>query len=335
MRFERMNLADVDWQQLDSLPDRTLCQTRPWINFIASTQQSEPVIARLQEGKDVLGYFTGGIVKKLGLRILGSPFPGWTTSYMGFNLYPDVSRAAALRSLVEFAFGELRCIHLELMDRNLTEADTRAIRCVIDRYSGYEVDLTPSEDCILATFENDPRRRIRRAAEQGVTVEEALDMTFADDYYAQLEEVFSKRKLKPTYDKARVRALIEHLLPTGMLLLLRARDAAGRCIATGIFPASNDTAYYWGGASWRADLRLSPNDSIQWYAMRYWKARGMTRYDMGGAGEYKAKYGGNAIAPLWIRMSKYEFLTKQRDRLKQLYWQTRRIGFIQKYLKKH
>jgi hypothetical protein len=329
MRFEQMKLADVNWKQVDNLPDRTVYQTQPWITFIASTQQAEPVIAVLREGKDVVGYFTGCVVKKLGLRILGSPFPGWTTSYMGFALHPEVSRAAALRLLVEFAFGELRCIHLELMDRYLTEADTRPLRCVIDRYHGYEVDLAPSEDCILAKFRDDCRWRIRKAAKQSVIVEEASDMAFADDYYAQLEEVFSKHKLRPTYNKGRVQALIEHLLPTGMLLLLRAREVTGRCIATGIFPASNGTAYFWGGASWRAYQALSPNEAIQWYAMRYWKARGMTRYDMCGGGGYKAKYGGETIAPLWIRISKYEFLAKQRDRLKQLYWQSRRILFFQ------
>jgi hypothetical protein len=332
MRFERLKTDEVDWQQLDSFADRTLYQTRPWLDFITATQQAEPVVAALHDGNDVLGYFTGGLIRKLGLRMLGSPFPGWTSSYMGFNLLPEVSRAAALRALVEFAFGELRCVHLELMDRRLSEADARLLGCVVSFYRGYEVDLTPSEERILAGFKDDCRWRIRKAAKQGVRIEEAHDAAFADDYYAQLEEVFAKRGLRPTYDKQRIEALIKHLLPTGMLLLLRARDTAGRCIATGIFPALNDTAYYWGGASWRADQALSPNETMQWYAMRYWKARGMTRYDMCGGGDYKAKYGGQAIGPLWVRKSKYQFLARQRDLFKQLYWKTRRISLVSKRL---
>jgi hypothetical protein len=257
--------------------------------------------------------------------MLGSPFPGWTSSYMGFNLLPEVSRAAALRALIDFAFGELRCVHLELMDRRLTEVEVQPLDCAISFYRGYEVDLKPSEERILSGFKDDCRWRIRKAAKQGVVIEEARDAAFADEYYAQLEEVFAKRQLRPTYDKRRIQALLEHLLPTGLLLLLRARDAAGRCIATGIFPAQNDTAYYWGGASWRADQALSPNEALQWYAMRYWKARGMTRYDMCGGGKYKAKYGGQTIAPLWIRKSKYQFLMWQRDLAKQLFWRTRRL----------
>ena len=54
--------------------------------------------------------------------------------------------------------------------------------------------------------------------------------------------------------------------------------------------------------------------------MRYWKARGMTRYDMCGGGGYKAKYGGQPIAVPWVRKSRFEFLAKQRDLFKKLYW---------------
>ncbi len=324
MHFERLNPHQVDWQRLDGFADRTLYQSQPWLNFITATQHAEPVIAALRAGGEVCGYFTGGIIRKFGLRMLGSPFPGWTSSYMGFNLLPQVSRAEALRALLEFAFGELRCVHLELMDRRLTEADAQALGCAFSYYRGYEVDLTPDEPRLLASFKDDCRWRIRKAAKQGVVVEEAHDAAFADEYFAQLEEVFAKRQLTPTYDKRRIQILLEHLLPSGQLLLLRARDTAGRCVATGIFPALNDTAYYWGGASWRADQALSPNEAIQWYAMRYWKARGMTRYDMCGGGLYKAKYGGQTIAPLWLRKSKYALLAQQRDRVKKLFWLAKR-----------
>jgi hypothetical protein len=84
--FERLNLDTVDWEQLDALPDRTVYQTRSWLDFITRAQNAEPVVAVLREGNDVLAYFTGLMVIKCGLRILGSPFPGWTSDYMGFTL---------------------------------------------------------------------------------------------------------------------------------------------------------------------------------------------------------------------------------------------------------
>jgi len=326
MHFERLDLASVDWTYLDSFSDRTIFQTRPWLNFIAATQRAEMVVAALREGRETLGYFTGGIVRKFGLPMLGSPFPGWTSSYLGFNLLPGVSREAALRAIADFAFHDLNCVHLELMDRRLAEAEARNAGFDLGYLRGYEVDLSRSEEKVFANLKDDCRWRIRKAAKSGVVVEEASDAAFAGEYYEQLIEVFAKRRLTPTYDRDRVRALIEHVHPSGLLLLLRARDAEGRSIATGIFPAMNDTAYYWGGASWRAYQSLSPNEAIQWYAMRYWKARGMTRYDMGGGGNYKAKYGGDAIAVPWVRKSKYAFLARQRDRAKKFFWFTKRLA---------
>jgi CelD/BcsL family acetyltransferase involved in cellulose biosynthesis len=330
MHFERLALNQLDWTELDRFGDRTLQQSRGWLAFLQATQSVELVVAALREDGQTLGYFTGGIVRKFGLRMLGSPFPGWTTSYMGFNLAPGIAREAALAALVPFAFNELKCLHLEIMDRQLERATAEQLGFAWSSYKGYEVDLARPEEQLLASFKDDCRWRIRKAAKSGVLIEEATDADFAAEYYAQLIEVFAKRGVTPTYDQQRVRALVENLLPTGNLLLLRARDQTGQCIATGIFPALNDTAYYWGGASWRAAQALSPNEAIQWYAMRYWKARGMTKYDMCGGGAYKAKYCGQVIDVPWLRRSKYEFLAQQRDRAKRVFWFAKKFSGVRR-----
>ena len=86
--FHRVDLASIDEKELDAFPDRIFFQTRPWVNFVALTQNAEPVIGALRQDNETLGYFTGLTVKKFGFRILGSPFPRWNTPYMGFNLRP-------------------------------------------------------------------------------------------------------------------------------------------------------------------------------------------------------------------------------------------------------
>jgi predicted sugar kinase len=42
MTFERLDIDAVDWEQLDALPDRTVYQTRSWLDFIARAQNAEP-----------------------------------------------------------------------------------------------------------------------------------------------------------------------------------------------------------------------------------------------------------------------------------------------------
>jgi len=99
---------------------------------------------------------------------------------------------------------------------------------------------------------------IRKAAKLGLIIEEARDEHFADEYYRQLCDVFAKQSLVPTYNKERIQALIRHLLPTGNLLLLRAREPNGRCIATSIFMGMHEFAYFWGNASVASRPALLP-----------------------------------------------------------------------------
>jgi CelD/BcsL family acetyltransferase involved in cellulose biosynthesis len=330
LEFEELNLNDINWTILDSFQDRTVCQTKEWLEFIQKTQNAKPVLLKLKKGNETVGFFTGGIVKKFGIKILGSPFRGWTTSYMGFNLSPNIRRGDALKALTSFAFKKLRCFHLEIMDRRLSEQDVTQSGFKFDTFQGYEIDLTQSKEELFSKMTSSCRRCIRKSKKNGVTFQEANDVSFADDYYAQLEDVFAKQKLVPTYSKQRVEDLIECMIDTGKILLLKALNVEGTCIATGIFPAMNDTAYFWGGASWRRFQILRPNEAIQWYAMLHWKERGIKRYDMGGGGHYKAKYGGQRIFVPWARKSRYQIIEQQRASAKILYKSLQKIVGLRK-----
>jgi CelD/BcsL family acetyltransferase involved in cellulose biosynthesis len=289
--FERLSLGSVPWQELDRYADRTVFQTLPWLQFVERTQRAEPIVARIDENGSLLGYFTGLIVRRFGLRILGSPLKGWTTAYMGFNLPPGMPRKAVLSRLPEFAFDELRCHYLELMDRAVIDGNEGGSSYEVEYGRTYEIDLTATHDELLRGMNDTCRRYARRPDRTGLIVEEARDVEFADDYYEQLRDVFAKRSLVPTYGIERVRELIRCLSPGRDLLLLRARNADGVCVATGIFPAFGDTAYFWGGASWRQHQRLRPNEPLMWQAMQYWKSRGVKKFDLGGGGAYKEKFG--------------------------------------------
>lgn len=319
----------------DTLPpvegyaDFTVFQTDAWLAFLEETQGGEAVFGRITADNEVVGRFTGMVFKKAGLRLLGSPAPGWSTGFMGFNLDAGVPRRDALEALSHSAFREFGCQHYEVMDRRIGIEDARALSLRYQATSGFEVDLTRSEDEVWSAMSSACRRCVRKAEKSGVTIDRASDTAFANEYYEQLKDVFAKQGLVPTYSEARVSALVNHLLPTGHILLLRARDPNGRCIATGIFPAANDFMFFWGGASFRDAQILRPNEALQWAAMRFWQARGMQAYDMGGGGEYKRKYGGREISGAWIRHSKYPMLEQLRGSVQRVVSLRQRIrGFV-------
>jgi CelD/BcsL family acetyltransferase involved in cellulose biosynthesis len=277
---------------MDALPDRVVYQTREWIDFLARAQRAEPVVAAVQDGDTTVGWFTGLVVRRFGFRILGSPFAGWNSSYLGFTMLDESYRRAAWAALPDFAFHGLGCHLVEVRDRGTGFDDLDGLGFEHGRtFSTYTLGLDRDEDALFGDFTSACRRNVRKAEREGVVIEQATDLAFADEYHVQLEEVFARQGLRPLYGVDRVRLLLETMLPTDHLLLLRARSPAGACIATGIFPFMNGIMYFWGGASHRAHQHLRPNDALMWHAIRFAKAQGVEVLDMCGGGDYKAKYG--------------------------------------------
>jgi hypothetical protein len=324
-QFRLLDDGDVQWRTLDGFSDRVVFQTREWLNFIAESQRATPIVAEIRDGHTVAGYFSGLVVRKFGVRILGSSFPGWTTPYIGFNLSPGYSRARLLDPLTAWAFRDLKCLHVEVSDRCFQPEDGDGGRLDRTAYETYKSDLSRSEDELFKGMDSACRRCIRKAEKGGVIVEEAHDLAFADEYYEQLKDVFAKQGKVPTYPVERVRLLLKHLLPTGRLLAVRARNPEGRCIATGLYPGMNDTAFFWGNASWRNEQHWRPNEFLHWHALRYWKARGVKLFDWGGGGTYKEKYGVEPYVVPWFYKSKYRVLTTVRNEARAWYYKSQRL----------
>lgn len=307
-------------------------QTSEWIDFIADTKNAEPVILEIRENGNLIGVFTGLIFRIFGMKIFGSPFPGWTTMYMGFNRLESQDIGRVVRAIVDYVFKDLRCVHFEMIDRRLRRDVYSGCEGEIFEQESMEIDLTLSEEKLFSNMSSKScRYSIRKAEKCGVKIIEVSDEAFVDDYYSQLCDVFKKQNLVPTYGKDRVAKLIKHIYPTGNLLLLRALDKEGLCIATGIFPSFKDVMFFWGGASWRDAQHLCPNEALIWYAMRYWKNRGVKIFDMGGGIGYKKKYGGYTIAIPGLRESKYGMLAYGRNVGKAMFSLMQRInGYLSK-----
>jgi hypothetical protein len=330
MKFHSIDFKIADWKRLDGFADRTVFQTREWLQFVAESQGATPVLAELREGATVLGYFSGLTFSRLGLKVLGSSFPGWTTPYIGFNLSPGISRRDALAALEKFAWDGLKCLHLEISDPYFSFDDAEGLGFTPEFYGTYRTDLTKSEDELFQAMDSACRRCVRKAEKSGVTIEEAHDLAFADEYYEQLKDVFAKQNLVPTYSVERVRALVKNLEPSGNVLLIRARDPEGKCIASGIYPGFNKIAEFWGNASFRAYQNLRPNEACHWYALRYWKQRGAEIFDWGGEGTYKEKYGCTSYRVPWFTKSRYQIVGTLRNQARDMFARKQKIlGWLQ------
>jgi hypothetical protein len=312
LRLERVPLGGVD-PYVEAGRSRNVFRTSEWLEYVARTQGAEPVVAHVERDGEPVGAFTGLIVRRFGVRILGSPFQGWMTGSMGFNLDPGVDRAEAMRALMRFAFRTLGCLHVEVMDRHASFEELGGLRARLAQFVAFELDLTQSEDELFAGMQSACRRAIRKSERVGVRVEEAHGVEFADEYYGQLIEVFDRQGLRPPYSLDVVREMIRCVEPSGNLLMLRAVAPDGERIASALFPAREEFAYFWGGASLASHRIMRPNEAIFWRAIRHFRERGVALFDFGGGGDFKRKFGGPERLIPYVRKSRIPGLLTLRN----------------------
>jgi Acetyltransferase (GNAT) domain len=325
LTLHRVPADEIDFGSLDAFQDRIFSQRRPWLDFIQSFTGGEVIIARIEHNGLSIGYFTGLLFHRYGVPILGSPFPGWTTPFMGFNLTPGFSRACLLKALERWAFRELGCLHLEFRDRYLCAEDVNGLNFRQTTFRGYLSDLSASEDQIFSGMASSRRRAIRKAEKNGLTVEIASADGFAEEYYEQVSDVFARQGLRPTYSLERVQKLIDHVHPSGDLLLARVKEPGGRTIAAGIYAGFGRLSYYWGSGSLGKYQCLRPNELLHWFALRYWKKKGAQEHEWGAAGSYKAKYGPSPLDVPSFRKSRYNAIEFARRAAEQAYYMPREL----------
>lgn len=308
-RLERVPLDRVPWGALDSLPGRSVFCTREWLTYLERSQRVTPVVARVLIDDRPRGWFTGAVAHRSGVRLLGSPLPGWGTSYMGVE-WDDPSDAeltpVALAAVRRWASGSLRCAHFEVLVRVAPAGFELPPGTTLGIFHSYR-RLLVDDDALLAGMSSNGRRNVRRAERFGVRVEE-VGAHGADDFvdvcYRQLAQAFARRGTRPSYSVARVRELVDAVHPSGHLLLLRARDAAGRTAATSISAGlPGGTAVFLMGAGDPELLDVRPNEAVMWAAMRRWRDRGAVDFDFGGGGTYKRKFGAEPVDSVWLRGS--------------------------------
>ncbi|GAB4521614.1 MAG: peptidoglycan bridge formation glycyltransferase FemA/FemB family protein [Anaerolineae bacterium] len=142
------------------------------------------------------------------------------------------------------------------------------------------IDLTKSEDDLLAEMSQNTRRKVRTAEKKGVTLR-AATLNDLDTLYA-LYRITGERDaflIRPPgyYEKA-----WRDFMQAGLAHALLA-EFEGEPIAHVILFHFGQKCWYFYGASANDHREKMPTYALQWEAMRWAKAQGYTLYDMWGA----------------------------------------------------
>ena len=158
------------------------------------------------------------------------------------------------------------------------------------------LDLTQTEDALLAAMSQNTRRKVRAAEKKGVTVRAGTE--------ADLDTLYTLYQVTGARDSFLIRPFDYYRRAWGQFMaaglaqpLIAEYD--GQPIAHVILFHFGRTCWYFYGASANDHRERMPNYLLQWEALRWARAQGYLRYDMWGAPDVFAE-----SDPLW---GVYEF----------------------------
>lgn len=142
------------------------------------------------------------------------------------------------------------------------------------------VDVTRSEDELLAAMSQNTRRKVRTAEKKGVTVRTGTlaDLPVLYDLYRMTGERDHFLIRPPEYYKLAWQSFMEAGLAQPLIA-----EVEGKAIAHVILFRFGRTCWYIYGASANEERDRMPNYLLQWEAIKWAKAQGCTTYDMWGA----------------------------------------------------
>ncbi|OGY19119.1 MAG: hypothetical protein A2900_01185 [Candidatus Chisholmbacteria bacterium RIFCSPLOWO2_01_FULL_50_28] len=145
----------------------------------------------------------------------------------------------------------------------------------------FRVNLTKSEEELLAAMKPKTRYNIRVAQRYGVTVvEDNSDAAFEE--YLRLTFETAKRQRFYTHDEVYHRQMWGILRPAGIAHLLTATWKDQILVAWIVF-TFKDVIYYPYGASSSEHRDLMASNLMMWEAMRFGKLQGCRTFDLWGA----------------------------------------------------
>jgi peptidoglycan pentaglycine glycine transferase (the first glycine) len=142
------------------------------------------------------------------------------------------------------------------------------------------LDLTQTEDDLLAAMSQNTRRKVRAAEKKGASVRVGTpaDLNTLYELYRTTGERDHFLTRPPDYYELAWRSFMEAGLAHALIA-----EYEGKPIAHVILFYFGQKCWYFYGASSNAERERMPNYLLQWEAMHWAKARGCTVYDMWGA----------------------------------------------------
>ncbi|WP_332898101.1 lipid II:glycine glycyltransferase FemX [Haladaptatus sp. CMSO5] len=302
-----ISLADVADQQrwnnyVAASPQGTFFHQLEVLDVLATHSQTDLTLLIGKKGNEVVGLLPMFVTSKFGINVAFSPPPRLKVPYLGSLLLnsDDLRQRTFEDRHEEFVEGCFDYLHDTVRPRYFNIRSTVGYPDVrpylwqdfeiLPRYT-YQVDLTPGIEELFAQFSSDARYNIRKATNQGISVEiggvEAIKRIIAQ----VSERHHAQGKSFPV--NASLVTDLYNRLPAGSVLPYEAY-LNGTYVGGNIVVSFGNTVCAWfGGVAPEVDVPV--NECLDWRIITDATNDGMELYDFLGANvrrinRYKAKF---------------------------------------------
>jgi hypothetical protein len=240
------------------------------------------------------------------LLYLGPVIPGYETMKQSKKerTFSDVQE-----TVDTYLYGDLRCKFVRIRTAPGLE-DSRPMRWAgydPDTLYTYRINLSEGPDAIWKRFDRKLRVDINRAIREGVSVSEG-DEDDLDYILTSLTRRYKEQGIEnPSDYSTYIYSLCHDAVPDNFRIFIAKyrNERVGGMIA----PHSDRVLYVWTGIPKSVLKGISPNDLVQWEAIKWACSQGMSWYEIMDAGAnerlrfFKAKY--NPELRIWYSNAKY------------------------------
>lgn len=283
--------------------------SKPWLEFIRSWRGLSPVVIQVSMNSREIGYLCGFSKTILGIRLFGSPLPGCVLPNMGFNIYdPDsVNYPLLLKEAFVFLKKVCRYHYISICDTRHTNDLLSKCEFKFDCVARetYVLDIDKPIEEIKKGFSKSYRNYINFFEKKEGVISEDYSDSLIMNHNSQLVDVYDRDGESSPDIINKYRLLFDQCVDNKMVLCVKADIPSKKDIGSSIYLYGGEWAYFLTNATYSENLNDRPNQSLMWYALKYFHGCGVKKVDLVGPGEYKKYYGGEHIVFYDVIVSKY------------------------------
>lgn len=279
MNIKPLTPAELDAYVAKNHPEANFLQSSKWGKVYELTGDKSYYLGLFQ--KDTLVGSAVAIVKPARrgryLEIPGGPLLDWSNQAEASQFMTEIRPIAAKENCV---FVRMRPNISDTPEHRKLFADLQLIPSPMHLHAEHTVmlDLTQSEDQLLAGMRRQTRYEVRRADKLGIKITSSSETSAFEEFYqAQLDTAKRQNFIPPTQEFI----LAQHQAFGDAAKIYRAQ-LNGKTLAYGLIILYPPEAIYHEAASTPEGRSLPGAYALQWQVIKDAKAAGLTRYNLFG-----------------------------------------------------